>query len=277
MEVEVRSTEELAKRTREFIQYAPLYQKRVFIWIDTKGSSRVVDFGSNIPRSTSLYCDSAECKDITTWSKSNYSYSLPYGVIDYTCALCNKRTVRYYYRQDNTDNSVIKVGQYPSLSIDLPRELRNVLKDDEEFYKKALICRNHGYGIGAVGYIRRVIEDKADLILSNLIELKKMEKKDREVKELEVIIKSQNVGDKLTKAAEHIPDNLRPGNQNPLSLLYKNYSVGIHSLSDEECIIVFDQTRLHFDYILINLKKLLVSSKAYIDNLQKITKKTAKK
>jgi len=61
---------------------------------------------------------------------------------------------------------VMKVGQYPEPSIALPAALeKNLGKDAATFYKKALICRNNGFGLAAAAYIRRVVEDKTNELI----------------------------------------------------------------------------------------------------------------
>src|SRR6266446_4877773 len=61
---------------------------------------------------------------------------------------------------------VQKIGQYPEQSIDVPKGLqKNLGKDAISLYKKGLINRNSGYGLGAVTYIRRVVEDKTNELI----------------------------------------------------------------------------------------------------------------
>src|SRR6185312_5329500 len=61
---------------------------------------------------------------------------------------------------------VVKVGQYPEPSVKISKALSNNLgKDASELYRKALICRNNGFGLAAVGYMRRVVEDKTNELI----------------------------------------------------------------------------------------------------------------
>src|SRR5579862_7450421 len=53
---------------------------------------------------------------------------------------------------------VMKVGQYPKPSIEIPPALeKNLGKESADCYKRALICRNTGFGLAAAGYMRRVV------------------------------------------------------------------------------------------------------------------------
>ncbi len=59
-----------------------------------------------------------------------------------------------------------KVGQYPPLSIEPSAELSKALgEEDTALYKKALVNGNYAFGIGALAYFRRVIENKVNLLL----------------------------------------------------------------------------------------------------------------
>jgi len=54
-----------------------------------------------------------------------------------------------------------KLGQWPAQSIDPPKKAKLLGKQTEEFYKKGLTSFQHGFGLGALAYFRRVVEDAA--------------------------------------------------------------------------------------------------------------------
>ncbi len=60
----------------------------------------------------------------------------------------------------------MKIGQFPEPSVDLPNGLeKNLGKEAAKFYRRALICRNAEFGLGAVAYTRRVVEDKTNELI----------------------------------------------------------------------------------------------------------------
>lgn len=287
VKIKVDNPETFEAKLREFFEKAPLYQEYAFV--DASGKGVSYNIYCNIPASLSLKCD--VCKKETTWEyikgyPDNSPPSPPpeacvfakrndydYYYAKFRCALCGE-SIRLFFYTGSDQYSIQKIGQYPPLSIDLPHRLENTLgRDDAELYKKALTCRNFSYGLGALVYIRRVIENKTDLILTFLIKLAETEEDQRRVKELEKIKSGKQADNKLKESAEYLPASLCPSNQNPLSLLYKCYSIGIHSLTEEQCLQIFDETRMNFEYILVNIEQQLTSAKSYIDNLQKIKKK----
>ena len=117
--------------------------------------------------------------------------------------------------------AVMKVGQYPEPSVDLPKALeKNLGKDAAALYRKGLICRNYGYGLAAAVYIRRVVEDKTN----ELIEVAAQLAESHDVA-AESVARMREIGssteytryeDKLQVAATVFPDSLRVGGMNPL-------------------------------------------------------------
>jgi hypothetical protein len=60
----------------------------------------------------------------------------------------------------------MKIGQYPAPTVYVPKGLEaNLGKDATALYRKALMVRNMGYGLAAVGYMRRVVEDKTNELI----------------------------------------------------------------------------------------------------------------
>src|SRR5208283_2422826 len=78
----------------------------------------------------------------------------------------------YFIWQENQQaNLFIKVGQWPPLTIEPSPELAKALGPyDSKLYKKGLIDFNFGHGIGAVGYFRRVLENKINALLDLIVE-----------------------------------------------------------------------------------------------------------
>jgi hypothetical protein len=61
---------------------------------------------------------------------------------------------------------VMKVGQYPAPSVVLPKDLeRNLGEEAAQFYRRALVSRNNGFGLAAATYFRRVVEDKTNELI----------------------------------------------------------------------------------------------------------------
>jgi hypothetical protein len=178
------------------------------------------------------------------------------------CVLCQKSVLTVVYRDMRKDrttvrprmatglssrtpsppspvevvSSVMKVGQYPEPSVVLPKDLeKNLGEDAAQFYRRALVCRNNGFGLAAATYIRRVIEDKTNELIELAAEVAESHQLDAAT-----IAAIRKAGDstiytrfeeKLQYASMVFPETLLVGTYNPLATLYNLVSKGIHGLS----------------------------------------------
>jgi hypothetical protein len=146
--------------------------------------------GFHPPNSINFECHGA-CGKETTWYRVHQPLALgeqqkgDNGVPDwsvksvaYKCFKCAESSLTVVYREVLSERrsvgarpstgvtspppsmvkvlvKVMKIGQYPEPSIALPGGLeKNLGKDAATLYKKALICRNIGYGLAAAGYCK---------------------------------------------------------------------------------------------------------------------------
>jgi len=73
------------------------------------------------------------------------------------------------------------------------------------------------------------------------------------------------------------PPHLRPGGHNPIERLHDIASEGIHSRPEEECIEIFDSSRLVFEYLFKNLQLSAAEAKAFVEKLSELTKRNTTK
>lgn len=247
--------------TSQFIENAPLYTQ-----------VKIKNFEP--PNSITRICERESCMRETTWligdtlrerAKAGNT-GLYFESAAYTCGLCRNSNLVVFYELLNwcevpgsegkswNHTAVRKIGQVPPEDIQVPPELIGRLGNTAPHYKKALICRNASYGIGAMAYLRRVVDEKTDELIDVMAELSRTyNANDEEIQQL-LDAKSQGrFNQKLEVAAELIPTALRPGGVNPLGQLYKHASIGLHGKTDDECVAIFDDLRADFEYVFRNL------------------------
>ena len=128
-----------------------------------------------LPNQLRMYCDHEKCKAETWWDiggDGNHYFSWWLHPYIYTCRNCGVCSQNYYviWKEYEASSTFIKAGQWPPLTIQPTPELAKALgPENAELYKKGLIDFNFGHGIGAVGYFRRVLENKINTLL-DLIE-----------------------------------------------------------------------------------------------------------
>jgi len=245
----------------EFIENAPLYTQ-----------VKIENFTP--PDSITRICERSSCKKETTWllgdrleaSADAGGTSAYLKMAAYSCGLCrNNNLVVIYelldwcevpgtYKASYHHTAVRKIGQVPPQDIQVPTELVDRLGNTASHYKKALICRNSSYGIGAMAYLRRVVDEKTDELIDVMAELSQTyTASEEEIERLLDAKKQMRYDQKLEVAAELIPVALKPGGVNPLGQLYKHTSIGLHGKTDDECIAIFDDLRADFEYVFRNL------------------------
>ena len=266
--------------SEEFIAHWPLY------------TMCEVKEGFVAPNSISYDCDNPEtCGKETTWSivKDNPRFHelgndhTAFYTAQYICLRCYKRDLTVMYRVIETQTKTLpriataiagaglrglspteqvvtkvqKIGQHPPLSIRISKPLeKNLGKEHTALYKKALVNRNEGYGLGAVSYIRRVVEDKTEELIEVVAQLAEAHQIDAEtVKKIRAAKDQKTTYDeKLRISSTVMPKSLLIDGTNPLGVLFKLVSAGLHDLSEEQCITVADETRSVFEFTFARLR-----------------------
>lgn len=129
-----------------------------------------------------------------------------------------------------------KIGQYPSFEISPDREISLYLKkEDLVFYKKALLNLSSGYGIGAFAYLRRVIENEIVRMIKDASDFEEVDEKN-----IQNIIdkheKNHSISLLIDETFKYLPTSLKTLGENPFKLMYSQLSVGIHKLTEEDCL-----------------------------------------
>jgi len=260
--------------------------------------------GFDPPDRVSYHCDGPTCGKETTWLRRGaVQYLNVEGSSDgssywvgYLCGLCNRKSLMVVYRAFEHEQrpakrqasgislrpippstvtvltKVQKVGQYPAQSIDVPKGLeKNLGEEAIGLYKKGLINRNSGYGLGAVTYIRRVVEDKTNELIDVAAQLAESHSVDADiVKQIRAAATERTTYDqKLKIAATVFPDALLIEGVNPLAELYSLVSEGVHALTEEGCIAVADETASVFEFIFTNIRATTVARHGFVEKVKK--------
>jgi hypothetical protein len=119
-----------------------------------------------------------------------------------------------------------------------------------------------------MAYMRRVIENH----ISEMLDILEQEAKSKGLPpSSEQELAAKRFEDKLALAAKLIPKVLTPEHHpNPFVYLYKHTSDGLHNLSENECVVLFDQCRRVFEYVFAQLRPHLEDHKKFLEELQKL-------
>jgi len=257
---------ELNAKLREILETWPLYRDFTYLGADE------VD---TLPQTITLHCSA--CKHDQLWQRHDPTASDRGGFfhVQYQCKNCESRDTHFllcWYGTRQHGRAFVKVGQYPALEERIPLALEQALKgDDLEFYRRALRCRNFNFGIAALAYLRRVVENRMNDLLDLIAEAARQAGYDtEELKKLADVKASRVFDNKVSYGATILPPSLRPGGANPIDLLHDLASEGLHRLSDAECIDMFDRSRTIFEHVFIELKVKEQKDKTFAEALSKL-------
>jgi hypothetical protein len=161
-----------------------------------------------------------------------------------------------------------KIGQLPAPEMKIPREILDFLnEDDRQFYSKALKNLEFGYGIGAFAYFRRIIENEIEKIIEDISKIESPDSK-KIVGALTLYNKNHQMSKLIQEITPYLPKNLKEQGENILLLLYGATSIGLHELSEEECV---EKSR-HIDTLFKFLIKKLNEEKNELSSIKEAIK-----
>jgi hypothetical protein len=169
-------------------------------------------------------------------------YFVKYGGIDVLKIRCkrNEDNFTYLIYFDNKEMTVMKVGQYPSVADFHTHELSKynkvLSKEKQKEFSRAIGLIANGVGIGSFVYLRRLFEY---LIASTFDEHK------AELGLADKDFWTLRMEDKIQTLKNFLPTFLVEN-----KALYSILSLGIHELSEDNCLAYFDTVRLGIEIIL---------------------------
>ena len=162
-----------------------------------------------------------------------------YKWIKYTCRNCKAKTKVFAIAIEfnkKGDITVMKLGEFPPFSTPISPRIPKLLSGtDLDLCRKGVRVMDHGFGIGAAAYFRRVVESQWKLLVT---EMKKAAKRlGHDVDGFDDALESNQFKSAVKSLKDAIPDKLMlPDRSNPLTLLYQLLSQQLHTLSDEQCL-----------------------------------------
>lgn len=259
------SDDQLVAKLRDILENWPLYREYQYT-----GSAYTL-----LPSEISRFCDNAKCQKEQLWKKGGYGGhdKIGWSTQEYGCRNRGENGIRFYYHWSN--GLFLKAGQFPPLQKEPPQRLAKKLsKVDLDLYRKALTSRNEAYGLGALAYLRRVVENRMNDLLDLLHEAAKQEESaEEELKKIEQVKASWIFDNKISYASKLLPKRLMPGGINPIDKLHDLASEGIHHRDEDECLEIFDRCKASFEYVFRELDVQIEDAKAYIASLTPPKKK----
>ncbi|MHC1769019.1 MAG: hypothetical protein AB9869_32840 [Verrucomicrobiia bacterium] len=177
----------------------------------------------------------------------------------YRCANCKTSEKVFAVSVSRAGNPIIgyKFGEFPAFGPPTPARFIRLIQPDRELFLKGRQCENHGLGVGAFTYYRRVVEQQKNRVLR---EVRKVAERIGAKPEQLACLDQATEEIQFTKAVDMaktaIPESLLISGQNPLTLLHSALSAGVHELSDETCLELATDIRV----VLIELSERIAAA-----------------
>jgi len=169
--------------------------------------------------------------------------------LTFECQACQEEQAHYFIEFNVADGYVKKVGQEPGLPIGVDSHLKRVLGDSVRLYMNGRICENNGLGIAAFAYYRRLVEMKIDDLLNSLSEVMDDGEAIAFRAETEAAKDVGSTAEKIRVLAPKLPKSVFIAGNNPLTILYRALSEGLHNETDEKCLDLAHAIRVILEHV----------------------------
>ena len=271
----------IVEEIAEFLASGPLYKTYKYdgdLWFQ----NRYGRFELSFPQVLTLYCDERECKKIQIWERESGPHLgddstivSRFATVIFQCRNCLRAQVFYCLDFDvnQKGGQITKIGQRPPLSREPdPVVVADWGKGDKLLYRDAMTFRNSNKGIGALPYLRRIIENHIQGVLDLIAGANQRNPiAGFDQAEFEKVRSSHRFSEKLDFARDHLPAGLTPGGSpNPIGTLYDLISEGLHERTEEECVDIFDRCKTAFEYVVKKLTEAKREDEVYIAAIRKL-------
>ncbi|MBR1171209.1 hypothetical protein JQ571_29820 [Bradyrhizobium liaoningense] len=159
----------------------------------------------------------------------------------YLCSNCRRKTKMFSLSVSPGKDAnppaafCTKFGEIPAFGTPTPNRLLRLFGSDSKIFLKGRQCENHGLGIGAFSYYRRVVENHKDQLFSEIIKVAAKIAPDT-VAALQAAKEQHQFLNALDAVKDVFPQGLLINGHNPLTLLHSALSEGLHAHTDEQCL-----------------------------------------
>jgi len=248
---------------KEFLETVPPYKEVEIEDINIRDF-----FGSLSPNKPDIYIFCEECdgeRYFDTDSSCIYNENYQIMTYYYSCKNCNSSNKFFTVigKSNSSEKGTIrKIGEFPVFGPPTPSKLISLIGPDKDNFLKGRRCENQGLGIGSYAYYRRVVESQKNRIIDKIIKICEQYDNNSEIiSQLESAKNETQFSQAVDMIKQNLPSSLLINGHNPLKLLHKALSKGIHELSDEECLSRANSIRIVLTELCQRMNELLKDDK----------------
>ena len=212
-----------------------------------------------------LHCQTDDGVRWFDWSKGDEDLrsTWEYKFITFRCSDCGRYTKTYaalIHRtaDDAIDVEAMKLGEYLPFAAPISHRVEKLLgKHDFQLYRKEARAEAQGLGTSAATYFRRIVDSQWKTLVSEIRDAAG-QLGERDLTIYDTALAETQFSQAVKMLRDAIPAKLLIlDSQNPLTLLYEPLSVGLHDLSDEECLQQAADIRTVWTALLENIADVL--------------------
>lgn len=221
-----------------------------------------------------LHCDSDKCNGIRLCQYNQFPMHYEYRsieggdtcydnvYIEYLCQNCKENVKSFAIifisiHDDKRTADLIKMGEYPFYGPHIPAKLVSLIGPDRELFLKGLKSESQKLGIAAFSYYRRVIENQRGRLIDIISDaLRKLKVPENGLKLLQQAKIETQFKKSMESLRPYFPKELLIENSNPLVLLHRSLSIGLHNLTDDQCLEFAHSIRVVLTALAEKLKSL---------------------
>jgi len=242
--------------------------------------------------SIQLFCPSPLCNGIRWFEVVDCSLANNniLGILSfmYQCRNCKQEQKLYTIIAEEVDGGtklnisgeiakVQKIGEFPQFRPHISNRVISLIEPDKELFNKGLSSENKGLGIGAFTYYRRVVDNQWRRLLNKIKEAAIKQEVPKEIIQLiEEAEKETQFGKAVDILRDAIPKSLYIKTHNPITLLHDTASVGLHGLTDEQCLDTAGAIRIILSKLADNIHQAIKDDDQIKAALTKLHKKKEK-
>jgi len=194
-----------------------------------------------------LHCDAETCKGTRLFACCDppddwlEPGKMSEAFLDYKCKNCGegRKVFAVLAELDPSPPSgaAIKLGEHPPFGDPLPPGVNHLVGPDRELFLQGRRAEQQTFGIGAFAYYRQVVESQKDRLFDRIVAAaKRAGVQGATLRDLEAAKVNFQFNKGMEEFKQLIPDSLLIDGHNPLALLHKALSQGLHNKSDSECL-----------------------------------------
>lgn len=188
----------------------------------------------------------------------------------YSCASCESDRIYFFLRISENLDWIMKVGQSPAWEITSDKNIERMLRDHKDYLSRGMISESQGYGIGAFAYYRRITEEIIDELLNDLTEIIPDDERENYDIAISKVRGTRQTSEKIDLVKDLLPQSLQVDGMNPLGILHRALSEGLHAESDDECLALAEAVRETLVYLVTEISGRKKSRDVFTSKMRKL-------